>query len=149
MKSYLIYLLLLINALGIMSCKSTKPAFDPETSDKEMIIFGTGGGFTGKVIKYIITTDGNMYSYNGTETSKIAKAPKAMTDQVFANYKTLGFSQMTLNDPGNKYTFIEYKKSGDKSKILWGKNPLENKNVETYFAVLMNIVKKLKPTETL
>lgn len=149
MKSYLIYLLLLINALGIMSCKSTKPAFDPETSDKEMIIFGTGGGFTGKVIKYIITTDGNMYSYNGSETLKIGKAPKAMTNQVFANYNILGLSEMALNDPGNKYTFIEFKKSGDKSKILWGKNPLENKNVETYFAVLMNIVKKLKPTETL
>ena len=70
-------------------------------------------------------------------------------NQVFANYNILGLSEMALNDPGNKYTFIEYKKSGDKSKILWGKNPLENKNVETYFAVLMNIVKKLKPTETL
>ena len=149
MKSYLIYSLLFFNAIVTMSCKSTKTVFDPETSDKEMIIFGTGGGFTGKVIKYIITTDGNMYSYNGTETSKIAKAPKAMTDQVFANYNNLGMAKMTLNEPGNKYSFIEYQKSGDKNKVVWGKNPLENKNVETYFALLMNIVKKLKPKETL
>lgn len=128
-----------------MSCKSSKQVFDPMTSDKKYLKFGTGGGFTGKVLTYYILEDGSVYTKIGEEVTKIGNAGKQMTTQVFANYETLGLHKVSLNEPGNKYSFIEKSNGEEKNMIQWGKEPLENTNIDTYFAILMNIVKNIKP----
>jgi hypothetical protein len=132
-----------------MSCKSSKAVFNPETTEKVYLTFGSGGGFTGKVIKYYMLEDGTIYTKSGDEIIKLGKATKQMSTQVFANYESLGLHKINLNEPGNKYSFIERSNEGEKNAIMWGKSSLDNSNVETYFSILMNIVKKVKPSETL
>lgn len=132
---------------SIMSCQSSKTVFNPETSEKTFLTFGSGGGFTGRVIKYYLLEDGTIYTKNGDEIIKVGKTPKQMSKQVFVNYEKLGLSTSNVNEPGNRYSFIERNSGKNKSTIMWGKEPLQNNDIETYFAILMNIVKKIKPSE--
>lgn len=146
MNRYFFSIILFVLMVNI-SCKSSKKVFDPATHDKAYLTFGSGGGFSGKVIKYYLTEDGYLYMQDGDQNVMVGKAPKTMTEQVMGNYDKLGFDKMDLNEPGNKYLFIERKKDGQTTMIKWGKLPLKNKNVNTYFDVLMSVVKKLKPQQ--
>jgi len=137
------YFILTFAIIGFLSCKSSKMVFDPVTSKKEFIAFGLGGGFTGKVLKYFITKDGIIYTHSGEEIKKIGVSPKRITGQVFSNLNTLGLDKIMLNEPGNKYFFIEPHLQGSSNKMIWGKEPLNNPNIETYFEILMNTVKAI------
>lgn len=143
-----LFSIILFTVMVNYSCSSSKKAFDPETHEKVFLTFGSGGGFSGKVMKYYLTEDGYLYMQDGDQNIKIGKAPKTMTDQVMGNYEKLGLDKMDVNEPGNKYLFIERKKDGLKTMVKWGKQPLKDKNVNTYFEVLMSIVRKMKPTES-
>lgn len=143
-----LYFIICVTFASIVSCKSSKTLFNPESSGQTFLAFGSGGGFTGKIIKYYLLIDGTIYTKNGDEIVKIGKASKQMSTQVFANYESLGLDKINLNEPGNKYSYIERNNGSNKNTITWGKEPLQNNNIETYFAILMNIVKKIKPSET-
>lgn len=137
---FLIFTFVSVFITGI-SCKTKKIMFDPISTQETFLKFGAGGGFTGKVVKFYITEQGKVYSENGSELVKITSLSKNATKQLFANHTMLGLDKMTLNDPGNKYFFIEKSLNGSAQTIKWGKNLLENKNVETFFNILMSIVK--------
>jgi hypothetical protein len=126
-----------------MACKSKEIVFRPDSPDAEYIHFGSGGGFTGKVIKYYLTKDGTIYTDQDDKINKIGTAPAAQTNQIFSNYKALGLNNITLKEPGNYYQFIESHNAAETNKIIWGKEPLENKNIDTYFSILMGVVKNL------
>ncbi|MBK8347449.1 MAG: hypothetical protein IPL08_07410 [Saprospiraceae bacterium] len=143
MKIQFIIPILLVLTSCLMSCKSSKVAFDPTSTKKEYFSFGSGGGFTGKVIKYYLTKDGILYTKDGEDIKKAGMAPKAIVNQLFQNFTGLGLDKIELNDPGNKYSFIESQSKGTTYKLQWGKNPLENKNVETFYSILMDVVKKI------
>ena len=64
-----------------------------------------------------------------------------MTKQVYSNFTTLGLDKVILNDPGNKYSFIGRTENGDSKMIKWGNSPLDNKSIQTYFNILMKLVK--------
>ena len=132
---------LIFLVISIISCKSSKQIFDPNKTKKEFLVFGVDGGFTGKVLKYYITKDGSVYSHSGEEIKKIGVSPKGLTNQVFSNYISLEMDKIILNEPGNKYFFIESNLNDSSNKMTWGKEPLNNPNVETYFEILMNTVK--------
>jgi hypothetical protein len=134
---------LLTIMISIASCTTNPKIFDPENTQEEFVVFGTGGGFTGKVSKYYLTKKGSIYTKEGDSLSKIGNAPKTMTAQIFSNYQKTDLSNLKLNEPGNKYYFIEMNLADHKNIIKWGMNPLTDKTVETYHAILMNLVKKL------
>ena len=138
-KTFLIF----ITFLAFMSCKSTEKPFSPENTKSEFIIFGTGGGFTGQVSKYYFTKEGFLYANSGEEIKLIGKSSKTLATQIFSNYSTLGLGKLVLNAPGNKYFFIESHIQGNLNSLKWGKEPLSNPDIETYFAILMNAVKKI------
>lgn len=127
--------------INFISCKSSKQTFDPDNTKKEFIVFGLGGGFTGKVLKYYIAKDGSIYSQSDKELKKVGVCPKRLTNQVFSNYISLEMDKINLKEPGNKYYFIESHLKDSSNKITWGKEPLNNPNIETYFDILMNTVK--------
>ena len=135
------YFVLLFFVIIFSSCKSSKQIFDPNKTKKEFLVFGVGGGFTGKILKYYITKDGSVYSHSGEEIKKIGFIQKGLTNQVFSNYNSLKMDKIILNEPGNKYFFIESHLNNSNNKMTWGKEPLNNPNVETYFEILMNTVK--------
>ncbi|MBK9733755.1 MAG: hypothetical protein IPO92_01805 [Saprospiraceae bacterium] len=115
--------------------------FDPSSTKETFLKFGSGGGFTGKVINFYITEQGKVYNEKGSDLLKITSLSKNTAKQLFTNHTKLGLDKMTLNDPGNKYFFIEKSIKGSTQTIKWGKNQLDNKNVETFYNLLMNIVK--------
>jgi hypothetical protein len=129
-----------------ISCTtSQKMEFDPNQDTQHFLHFGGGGGFTGKVTSYYLTDKGKLYSVNDTSYTKISTLPKATIDQIFKNYTTLGLDKIILNDPGNKYNFIEHKSGGESKMMKWGNSPMENKSILTFYNILMKYVKDAIP----
>lgn len=82
----------------------------------EEISFGNGGGFTGQVKTYTLTTDDKILD-NGTEIKKI---DSKKTLELYTKAKKLeGYS---FNTPENMYYFIEIKTNGKVNRIVWGSN---------------------------
>lgn len=138
-----IILVLLLSISMIVSCKTNQKMFDPENTQEEYVAFGSGGGFTGRVSKYYLTKKGDIYTKDGDTMSKIGSTTKTMVAQIFSNYQNTKMSGLKINEPGNKYYFIEMNLTDHKNNIKWGMNPLTDKTIETYHAILMNLVKKL------
>lgn len=136
-----ILITILTISLGALSCKTAKKSFDPK-SEKYMS-FGSGGGFTGKVNQYFIKTDGNIFKKVDTGFVFLSKLPKNNVDQIFSNFNTLSLDKTILNNPGNMYYFIEHNKMDEygPQKLTWGGKELDNKNIETYYQILMNSIK--------
>lgn len=126
-----------------LSCTSTKKAFDPETSKKDYISFGNGGGFTGQVKKYYLLRDGSVWTSGTAGQEKIGSISKNACSQLFKNFTALGMDKMTLNEPGNKYYFIGQRAKNLDLTLKWGKQPLTESKVETFYQILMKSVKDL------
>ncbi len=136
----------LISVVMALSCStSKKSSFDPASTDNDFIQFGGGGGFTGKVNAYYLTKQGKMYMVKEDTYVKIASIPTSMTEQVFKNFTNLGLDRIILNDPGNKYNFIERKERNESKMIKWGNKPLDDKSIQTYYNILMKLVKDALP----
>jgi hypothetical protein len=135
---------LLLFFLIILSC--SQKAINKEHVKKEQLIFGSGGGFTGVSSSYKLLRNGEVYRTGNTDTTWIvvgALSPN-VTKQLFDNYSVLKFDTITMNDPGNRYYFIEKITNEDqKHKITWGNQPLENKSLAIYHDILMNNIKLL------
>ena len=144
MKSLLIGLLL---ALPFVSCKTQKKIYTPETYDREIITFGSGGGFTGKVVKYQILRNGQMFtsSMGSSQSNEMAGLDKKTTDQLFLNLINLKIPEMTLDDPGNMYRYISYSENGNVHKVTWGgKNVEVPKSLKDYYKLLNQFATKNK-----
>lgn len=139
----------LILALPFLSCKTQEKIYTPESYAREIISFGSGGGFTGKTTSYSILRNGQMFK-NGSEVSGVAsgelnKLEDKIVDQLFLNFVNLKLVEITLDDPGNMYRFINYKENGNIHQIKWGgKNEEVPKNVKTFYKILNQLASKNK-----
>lgn len=134
-------LFLMILCFNTISCSTKKPFFDPNESKSDYIFFGSGGGFTGKVNNYYLNKNGDIFVPSDSAFVKLSSISQESVNQIFKNYITLGLDKVMLNDPGNKYYFIERNINGKKQTIKWGNNALENKIITTYFDILMKPIK--------
>jgi len=147
MKKLLIALIL---TLPFLSCKTQKKIYTPETYDREIITFGSGGGFTGKIKKYSILRNGQVFrnsdSPNGGDASgEMSSLDEAVVDQLFLNFTNLKLVEIQLDDPGNMTNFINYQENGNTHRIRWGgKNEEVPKSVKTYYKILNQLVSKNK-----
>jgi hypothetical protein len=116
-------------------------SFDPNSASSDYIAFGSGGGFTGKSITYYLSNEGKLFMESDNGYVKLASIPNALTSQIYSNYTLLGLDNMILNDPGNKYSFIVRYNNSDSKTLKWGNRPLDNKNIQTFFNILMKLVK--------
>ena len=134
---------LLIFSLFWVSCKSTQQL--PNDYPKTQIQIGNGGGFAGAINQYAIYENGDVYYNNEIEEnySKIGKLDKNIVFQLLSNYTLLGLNEVVLKEPGNVYRYINYVSGGKEHKVLWGKRPPLNKNVETFYNNILNSVKGL------
>jgi len=139
--NFQILISVLIISFGALSCKTTKKTFDPKV--EKYISFGNGGGFTGKVKQYYIKPDGHVFQKADTGYVYLTKLKKNKADQIFANYTTLSLDKKILNNPGNMYYFIEHNKMDEygPQKLTWGAKDLDDKNIETYYQILINSIK--------
>ena len=93
-----------------------------ENNRVEEVSFGSGGGFTGEIIKYTLNRDGNIYR-NG---SFIKRVPQKEVNRLFGKLKTISDYHYNISD--NMYNFIEINKKSKKNEIVWG---VVDKNIDS------------------
>lgn len=127
----------------VLSCRTQHTS--PLNYKGKMIVVGNGGGFTGAVSSYYLLDNGAVYRTGRTDTSFIEVGKMEINEiaNVFQNYTSLKIDAMELNEPGNRYYFIEKQEGDQKHKVQWGYKELSDKSLATYHAVLMSKIKKL------
>lgn len=128
--------------LFLVSC--SKKIYDPISYENAKITFGTGGGFAGSESTFTLLDNGNLFKLTQMRQSseKLTKIEKNQVAQIFSNFKMLNFDKLDLNDPGNLYYFIEFKgENGEKNKIVWGNEKVDN-NIRILHNILLNTIPK-------
>ena len=106
------------------------------------ITFGSGGGFTGAVIKYQIKSNGEITKINSIDnkTLLVKTINKRKFREINKKVNKLTETQLKYNQPENIYYFIEID-NGVKTNITWGENnkeaPLEIKQLYVYLNSLI------------
>ncbi len=105
----------------LFMCKT--PHALPIDENEEKIFFGAGGGFSGIPIEYCLMLDGRLFTKDylknewiqivNVNKKKIRTFIKSLDKQLLLNYN--------LNQPGNRYKFLNYQKEGRTYTITWGK----------------------------
>lgn len=142
LRHILAIFLLITSIFG--SC--SKKAVSPLQHIGRQIILGNGGGFTGGMTKYYITDKGDVFRADKDDSNFIALGTisKTITKQYFNSFDRLKFSDLTLDEPGNRYYFLTMKnKDGVEHKIQWGRNELTDPSISIYYENIMAIIKKM------
>ena len=86
------------------------------------IVFGNGGGFTGQVNEYSLSTDGKITLVKSLEgdTVMINTVSKKTAGKIFNLFSQSGIDTLDFKHPGNKYYFIKERKDGIKHEVIWG-----------------------------
>ena len=146
MKKFSLPLLICL-IISSMSCKTKENVFNPQTFQAPMITFGSGGGFTVQVNSFYLTSNGSLYASSHEGYTPIGKADKKITNQIFTNYEALGLKDLSLDEPGNKYYFIEYQSKNINKALKWGLKPIDNNNLAIYYNILLDLVRKMSSDE--
>ncbi|MBI3234437.1 MAG: hypothetical protein HYZ42_10425 [Bacteroidetes bacterium] len=140
MKNYIYILLLAV----LVSCKSAQLP-----GEERKVIFGSGGGFTGAVNTYSLSSLGTLskLKMNGEvdTTYKIKFSKKELTE-VFDIYSKIGKENLGFKKPGNMYKFIiltgEFNANPD---YMWGQDGYRAPAaVEAFYDKLMALVPMVK-----
>ena len=105
----------------VVSCKSSKYPVKGITNET-YILFGTGGGFTGKVTSYKLYESGQIKKQSGIKTAfnSLTTVEEKTSKQIFKSIDQLDLKSRPINDPGNLYYFMELNEKGEKTKFIWG-----------------------------
>lgn len=132
-----------------LGCSSTKNS-SPENYSKRQIIFGNGGGFTGKVDTYILLDNGQLYNQvalTGSNYQQLPSLDPEITKQIFENYDRLQLNKKMLNDPGNLTYFVKMKQKEDEHKLTWGGAQQKlDPNVNRFYMNLFQLAQRQKKT---
>ncbi|MFZ4412010.1 MAG: hypothetical protein ACOYOV_02920 [Bacteroidales bacterium] len=114
-----IYTLLI--CLILSSCVTGKIA--TKTSIEE-IQFGYGGGFTGEFKTFTLTANCKLYEKN----KELKKVDAKIGLEIFKKAEEL--KEYIMNEPGNMYSFIEFKTKDKTNRIVWAYGSIKvDKNV--------------------
>ncbi len=140
----------MITTLPFISCKTQKKIYTPDTFEREIISFGSGGGFTGEVKSFSILRNGQMFKNSSSPTSsetggEMMSLEDKVVDQLFLNFVNLKLAETQLDDPGNMYKWINYKENGNVHSIKWGgKNEEVPKKLKDFYKILSQLANKNK-----
>ena len=142
------YIVLIASVLAIVvfisSCKSSKKIV-LDTYEGPKLVFGSGGGFAGTSSERILLPNGQIYlkANRSKQFGECESIDKKLAQQMFDNYKTLGFDKLDLYDPGNMTYFMSLEEKGVSKKITWGgSNVALDPNVKKFFNTLGQITNK-------
>ncbi len=125
-------ILSIILLLILSSCFTNKKIIDTSISE---IVFGNGGGFTGEIIAYKLTIQGEVF-YKGKQVNKI---DKKSTLEIFKQAKEL--NNLKYNEPENTYSFIEILSNDYKNKIVWNTNSNVDEKIIKLYTNLISTTK--------
>ena len=103
-----------------VACKTKE--YTPYDYKGEIMVFGGGGGFSGKVTQYTLMSNGQFFRGTHKE-GKVIEFPrieKKQAKQLFDSYHNLGFDDLNLMEGGNLYKFVKMYKDGQEHVIQWG-----------------------------
>lgn len=101
---------------------SSAQKHSPESYDKRMLNFGSGGGFTGEIKMYTLLEDGELFFRSSVEGPYefLRKVPKRVVKKAFIALDSMNIATRNINYPGNIYQFIEIQSGAEKQKATWG-----------------------------
>ncbi|OWY24177.1 hypothetical protein C7N43_05490 [Sphingobacteriales bacterium UPWRP_1] len=105
---------------------------------------GSGGGFTGATVRYVIPPDGKVTRIRTKVPQDTTFIKQLTTKELTAlqqDAQRLRLNQMTFNFPGNLYYFITYADKDLTNTITWGdrSNPAPP-DVQDYYNRVMTLV---------
>jgi hypothetical protein len=118
-KPFLIYS---FPALIILIMCGCHPLVQSQANSTATLIFGQGGGITGKYTEYSLVVDRNIYS-NDLSTGKktwLKKINKKDCRDLFIEAESLRLMKMDFNHPYNINYYIIYRKGTAEKKVNWG-----------------------------
>lgn len=128
----------------LLMAQSCSPKYSAHKLSEKQIHWGNGGGFVGKESSHILCDNGQLFSQD--ILGNITAAGKTKTKKAKVLFKTiesLGLAKLELNQPGNTYSFLEFKEGDMVSRAVWGdKNSPGSKAVEDLFRQLNELLKK-------
>jgi len=91
------------------------------------LVFGQGGGVTGKYTEFTLVSDGNLYRNDLQSGEKVflKKIKKDKSRWFFIDAENLGLLTLNFNQPFNINYYITFIKGVKQNKVNWGdaKNP--------------------------
>lgn len=110
-------LLLALMITGLCSCSlfKYKIPFDK-------VVFGKGGGFTGKYDEYFIDKKGDLYKKDPSSAAYtlMKSIPGKQIKDVFKDIKKNNLYEVAFNNPYNYSYYIELYKGEKSNRIVWG-----------------------------
>ena len=106
------------------------------------IVFGHGGGFTGKVHEYALLENGYILRIEKDSATQriVEKIGKKKAATYFATVDSMRLHTWLYDVPGNIYHYVILKREGKKdNKIVWdgsGNDTHAPKNIEDYYKKL-------------
>jgi hypothetical protein len=131
--------------LALYSCFFLAATF--KDGEKDTIIIGTGGGFSGLVTMYTIDYKGNVFLEGGVkdETKPFGKISKKDLSEIKKEIKKSGFYNQTLREPGNIYYYIETVCKGKNHKVTWGNQQSDDANkMQSLYKLILEKINQSK-----
>jgi hypothetical protein len=131
--------LIILLFLGLCNCTHK---IATEKLPTTQILFGKGGGFTGRTHDFALLEDGRILEMHAdSATQKIVKKiNKGQAASFYASIDSMPSQTWLYNVPGNIYHYITVKKEGAKDKKIVWDGGRDAKNVPTY---IVDYYKKL------
>lgn len=115
-----IFLLIGLFSFMGMTCKLNH--YDPEVYKRPVILFGEGGGFSGKETTYALIKKGYLFKKVGTaaEYELVRTVPVESCQSIFKKVKALSPSVLKTQQAGNMYQFMEVEVEKETYRMVWG-----------------------------
>jgi hypothetical protein len=130
---------------GCASVVQVPPKVSMQSLDKNAIITGSGGGFSGMYDGFVITHSGDVLSWQSMSgmPDSLALLFHTTPDSVnffFRYLDEVGFNDLAFHSSGNMNSFIERRTTDSKHRIQWATDggvsaPPE---ISTFYSLLRN-----------
>ena len=143
MKIILQSLALLTAASLLLFCKH-QPKFTADNLPPQKLLWGSGGGFTGKETSYVLLKNGQIFKREmAGEPVELPKTKSKTAAAIFKTAETLDFSKLESNHPGNIYSFMSWNEGDIVRRIVWGDAAYPaNSEVKALFERLNGLLKQ-------
>lgn len=113
-------ILLLMIACAAITCQAQPDS--PEAYKKGKVFFGSGGGFTGAVTTWCLLKNGHLYEQKWKDTTYtyLLRAPRKEARAIFKQISELDAKALSINMPGNMYSFVDIPGESENTRVVWG-----------------------------
>lgn len=138
--------LLFMLSIFSWSCKGTQYT-SPAEFPKKQVAFGSAGGYTGKIDRYTLLENGQIFHYNSIDKveTQINTISKSEAKAVLKKMKEIGFGEMDVVQKGNLNYSIELKDGDTVHKCSWAdegkKAPKELKELYKYLMTFAEVTR--------